>query len=297
MLDVPRDEGIVRFVHDEPTPAEEPTRECGKAVPFVKWVGGKRNVVKDLVARFPLSFGKYWEPFVGGGALFFGIQERINGAVLSDSNLDLVITYNVVKLDHARLLRKLEVHAKNHDEEYYYSIRSQHELQDPVDVAARFIYLNRTCYNGLYRVNKKGEFNVPIGSYDKPEIVRRDNINACCLALQQVDVQFREFDTIEPEPGDLVYCDPPYHAVSATSFTKYTKSDFGEEEQVRLRDFALKLHKNGVNVILSNSDTALIRNLYGPPVWHRDVVKVARNVNSKANGRGPVDELVIRNYA
>ena len=296
VLDVPCDEGIARFVHDEATPTEGPMRECGKAVPFVKWVGGKRNVVKDLITRFPLSLGKYWEPFVGGGALFFGIHERIDGAFLSDSNLDLVIAYNVVKLDHERLLRKLEVHAKNHDEEYYYGIRSQHGLEDPVDVAARFIYLNRTCYNGLYRVNKKGEFNVPIGSYDDPEIVHRENIKACCLALQKADVQFREFDAIEPVPGDLVYCDPPYHPVSSTSFTKYTKSDFGEEEQVRLRDFALKLHANGVNVILSNSDTPLIRDLYASPVWHLDVVKVSRNVNSKADGRGRVDELIIRNY-
>ena len=297
ILDIPFEEAIERFANVNPRLIAEPTPEYGKAAPFVKWAGGKRSVVEELVARFPSTFNKYWEPFVGGGALFFGLHEQITEAVLSDSNLDLVMAYNVVKRDPTALIRKLETHARRHNETYYYRIRGQHDLQDPIDVAARFIYLNKTCYNGLYRVNKKGEFNVPIGSYDKPEIARQDNINVCSTVLEKAAIEFREFDTIEPSPGDLVYCDPPYHPVNSTSFTKYTKLAFGDQEQGRLRDFALQLHKNGVHVILSNSDTPLIRSLYRGPIWHLDTVKVPRNVNSKPDGRGAVDELIITNYA
>lgn len=295
-LSDPPGESAAPWPFDLSARGAEPTYTCVKAAPFVKWVGGKRSLIKDLMARFPQRFGTYWEPFAGGGALFFGIHERINGAVLSDFNLDLVITYNVIKMEHEALIDKLETHAEFHGKEYYYSVRHQHDLQDSIDVAARFIYLNKTCYNGLYRVNKKGEFNVPIGSYDNPEIVNRANIKACHRALQRAVIQFQEFEAIEPLPGDLVYCDPPYHPVSSTSFTKYTKYDFGEEAQIRLRDFLLGLHNNGVNVILSNSDTPLIRDLYEPTVWNSDVVKAPRNVNSKASGRGRVDELIIRNY-
>lgn len=297
ILDMPFEEAIERFGHVNPRLIKDEPAEYGKAAPFVKWAGGKRTVINDLTARFPSTFNKYWEPFVGGGALFFAIHEQLEAAVLSDSNLDLVMAYNVVKQDPSALIPKLEGHAKKHNEKYYYRIRSQHDLQDSIDVAARFIYLNKTCYNGLYRVNKKGEFNVPIGSYDKPEIVRLDNITQCNTALQKARVEFREFDTIEPEAGDLVYCDPPYHPVNSNSFTKYTKLAFGEEEQGRLRDFAVRLHKNGVNVILSNSDTPLIRSLYRGPTWHLATVQVPRNVNSNPSGRGAVDELIITNYA
>ena len=279
ILDMHFEEASERFAHVNARLIEEPPSELGKAAPFVKWAGGKRSVVAALVARFPPTFNKYWEPFTGGGALFFGIYERITQAVLSDSNLDLTVAYNVVKSDPSALIRNLEGHAKMHNETYYYRIRNQHDLRDPVDMAARFIYLNRTCYNGLYRVNKKGEFNVPIGRYDNPKIVQRDNINACSTALQRANIEFREFDTIEPSPGDLVYCDPPYHPVNSTSFTKYTKLAFGDQEQERLRDFALQLHRNGVVVILSNSDTPLIRSLYRSPTWHLATVKVPRNVN------------------
>lgn len=297
ILDMPFEEAIERFARVNSRLIEEQPAEYGKAAPFVKWVGGKRSVVDDLVARFPTTFNRYWEPFVGGGALFFGIHDRLTEAVLSDSNLDLVLTYNVVKIDPVALAHRLEAHAKKHNETYYYRVRGQHDLQDPIEVAARLIYLNKTCYNGLYRVNKKGEFNVPMGSYDKPEIVRRDNIKACNAALQKARIEFREFDTISPVSGDLVYFDPPYHPVSSTSFTKYTKTDFGDQEQEKLRDFALRLHKEGVHVILSNADTPLIRNLYRGPIWHFAVVKVPRNVNSRPTGRGAVDEFIITNYA
>jgi len=285
----------LRLVRVNPRAPDETPTEDGKATPFVKWAGGKRGIIGELASRLPAS-GEYWEPFVGGGALFFEIHPHLKAAHLSDSNLDLTIVYNAVQRDPEGLIAKLEIHAKRHNKTYYYKVRDQHSLQDPIDVAARFLYLNKTCYNGLWRVNKKGEFNVPIGSYVTPEIVHRDNIMLCSAALQKADIEYREFDTINPAPGDFVYCDPPYHPVSSTSFTKYTKLEFGENEQARLCDFALRLHKQGVKVMLSNSDTPLIRSLYSGTVWQVATVQAPRNVNCKPDGRGAVSELIITNY-
>src|SRR3990167_5444752 len=295
-LDMPFGEALERLVRINPRDAEEPAPEPGKASPLVKWVGGKRSVASALVGRLPATFGRYWEPFAGGAALFFTVHSKLTAATLSDSNLELTIAYNVVKSDPTGLIAQLEQHARRHSETHYYKVRSHHNLQDPVDVAARFLYLNKTCYNGLYRVNKKGEFNVPIGSYTNPEIVQRQNILLCSEALQKASVEYREFDAITPASGDFVYCDPPYHPVNATSFTKYTKLAFGEGEQERLRDFALQLHKQGVFVMLSNSATPLIRSLYKGPLWHLATVQAPRNVNCKPEGRGAVNELIITSY-
>ena len=296
-LDMPFREALERFASVNPRLTEEEAPESGKASPFVKWAGGKRSIIDALVARLPAGFNGYWEPFVGGGALFFNLHPRLTTATLSDSNLDLAIAYNAVKRDPASLIAKLEEHARKHSEAYYYRVRNQYELQDPIDVAARFIYLNKTCYNGLYRVNKKGEFNVPMGSYTNPDIVQRENITLGSAALRKAQIEYREFDTIKPAPGDFVYCDPPYHPMNSTSFTKYTKLEFGEKEQERLRDFALALHKQGVKVMLSNSDTPLVRSLYKGAVWHLATVQAPRNVNCKPNGRGTVGELVITTYS
>ena len=267
-----------------------------RAKPFVKWAGGKRSVVEELVARFPATFESYWEPFVGGGALFFRIHDEVEEAHLSDSNLELMIAFEVVRSSPAELTAGLERHARRHCKEYYYRVRGRHGLKDPVELAARLIYLNKTCYNGLYRVNGKGKFNVPIGSYENPNIVVEGNVYLCSSALQRASIKWREFDAIEPSFGDLVYFDPPYHPVNSTSFTKYTKLAFGDRDQKRLRDFALELHSQGVHVMLSNSDTPLVRELYRDEMWSIDSIRVPRNVNSKGDGRGAVDELVITNY-
>ena len=298
ILDPTFNDSLERYAGmNPPAPDQDVSLRSGEAAPFIKWAGGKRSIIAELIGRLPETFNRYWEPFVGGGALFFGIHDLITEGFLSDSNLDLTIAYNVVKLDPPALIGELERHAKNHNETYYYRIRGQHGLQDPVDVTARFIYLNKTCYNGLYRVNKKGEFNVPMGSYVNPEIVGRENILLCSAALQKAKIEYREFDAIDPAPGDFVYCDPPYHPVNSTSFTKYTKLAFGEKEQERLRDFALRLHRQGIQVMLSNSDTPLIRHLYQGAIWHMATVQVPRIVNSKPEGRGAVSELIITNYS
>ena len=268
-----------------------------KAVPFVKWAGGKRTLAKELASLMPDVFGTYWEPFVGGGALFFKANGRISQAVLSDINRDLITCYGVVKRDPEPLIAALERHASRHSKTYYYSVRSQHEFQGPNEMAARFIYLNRTCFNGLYRVNRNGEFNVPMGSYTNPKIVNETNLRTCSEALQSATVETLDFMDIEPSEGDFIYCDPPFDPLSATaSFTSYTKDSFGPQDQINLRDTALEWHKAGVKVMISNSDTDFIYHLYDSEPFTIRTVQAPRMVNSKADKRGPVNELVITTY-
>ena len=224
------------------------------------------------------------------------MNDRWTEANLSDNNLDLVITYAVVKRNPEALIDRLKAHEKRHDKDYYYKVRAQHDLRDPVEIAARLIYLNKTCYNGLYRVNKRCEFNVPVGSYTNPPIVSEGNIRACSKALKLATVEYRQFDQITPARGDFAYFDPPYHPTIDGSFTNYTKLDFTEQDQARLRDFAVKLGKQGVNVMLSNSDTPFIRGLYAGQGFKVDTVQAPRMVNCKPNKRGAVNELVITNY-
>jgi DNA adenine methylase len=296
-LDMTSLEVLEGFAPGYPKLIGEPLPSLGKAAPFVKWAGGKRSIIDELVHRLPRTFNRYWEPFVGGGALFFEIHASLTSATLSDFNFELMVAYNAVKRDPLSLIGKLEVHAIRHGKAYYYKVRKRRKIQDSFELAARFLYLNKTCYNGLYRVNRKGEFNVPIGSYVNPEIVPRENILACRAALSMAQLEYREFDTITPDAGDFVYCDPPYHPVNSTSFTKYTKLEFGEAEQQRLRNFALQLHQGGVKIMLSNSDTPLIRDLYRGRPWQLATVQAPRIVNCKPDGRGAINELVITNYS
>lgn len=292
---MPLSEAIERFARIN-TKEDEPEPITRTASPFVKWVGGKRSLISELVSHLPPKFNDYYEPFVGGGALFFETHLLSSAAFLSDSNLELVLTFKAVQKNPKDLIAKLKEHTSKDSDAYYYRIRAQHNLQDPIEIAARLIYLNKTCFNGLYRVNRKGEFNVPRGTYTNPNIAQEENIMACNRALQRAQIEYREFDTIKPKKGDLVYCDPPYHPSDSGNFTKYTKLDFSEKDQERLRDFALKLHKEGVLVMLSNSDTKFIRALYGSSVWHIHTVQAPRLVNCKAGNRGAVNELLMTNY-
>ena len=181
MLDMPFSEAVHRYSRVNTKDLTEIDEQSSKAHPFVKWVGGKRSIIIELTSRLPEKFNSYFEPFVGGGALYFEIQENIQKAYLSDTNIDLLITYQAIKNNPQELLKTLKRHAENHNSDYYYEVRAQHYLKDPIEVAARFIYLNRTCFNGLYRVNKKGEFNVPMGTYKNPIIVNEPNIiDPCC---------------------------------------------------------------------------------------------------------------------
>lgn len=277
-----------------PSPKAPTGRE---PAPFVKWAGGKRTLLSELIQRLPRHFGTYHEAFLGGGALFFALRKRIVAARLSDNNLELVIAFNVVKKEPRRLLALLQEHARRHSKEHYYRVRRQQGLQDPLEIAARFIYLNKTCYNGLYRVNSRGEFNVPMGRYRSPSIVDEDNILACHEALQIARIEYRDFESIDPNPGDFVYCDPPYQPLGETaSFTKYTSQDFSAQDQIRLRDFALELHARGVHIMISNSDTPFVRSLYADPIFKVATVQAPRFVNCNAAKRGPINELVITTY-
>ncbi|MCY4146655.1 MAG: Dam family site-specific DNA-(adenine-N6)-methyltransferase, partial [Chloroflexi bacterium] len=218
------------------------------------------------------------------------------GASLFDINFDLVIAYQVVQRETEPLIIKLHEHAANHSKDYYYHIRNQHQLADRVGIAARFIYLNKTCFNGLWRVNSKGEFNVPLGSYENPAICQPEVLRACHVSLQGVDVRLRDFRKLAVGAGDFVYLDPPYHTQKSGGFTKYAQGDFGKGEHEALRDLCLKLHERGVKFMLSNSDTPLVRALYADAPFAIEEVQAPRMVNRNPAGRGAVNELLVRNY-
>lgn len=285
--------------HDEDItdlPLFEKSREK-RPRPFVKWVGGKRNLLAEIRAHFPATFTHYYEPFVGGGAVFFAIYERLSHAFLSDINVDLMITYRVIQTHPQALIDRLQQHARQHCKEHYYHVRAQHRLDDEIERAARFLYLNKTCYNGLYRVNKAGNFNTPMGSYKNPNIVQEDNIWGCHQALQHVNLQIREFDTIQPQAGDFVYFDPPYHPTNEISFTEYTSLNFTEEDQRRLAQFAAHLHKKNVYVMISNSKTPFIEEVYNDAkIFRQHEVLAPRYVNCKPGERGAISELLITTF-
>ncbi|MCK5589226.1 MAG: DNA adenine methylase [Candidatus Pacebacteria bacterium] len=283
-----------------------------KAKPFVKWVGGKRQLLKQFKKLelyppeeigFDSSKNTYFEPFVGGGAVFLDtLPEK---AILSDMNEELVITYNVIKTNLKKLIFKLKIHKKNNSKEYFLKIRSQqiNKLSN-ISIAARFIYLNRTCFNGMYRVNKSGGFNVPYGKYDNPLIVDEDNLKKISKSLQKVKILHQDYKkTIEKaKKGDFIYFDPPYAPLNPTSsFTAYTKDGFGEQQQIELRDTFYKLHKKGCFVMLSNSNSEFINKIYGELENKDKKIKITevdanRMINSKASGRGKIKEVLVTNY-
>lgn len=296
-LDMSFDEALQRFSNvntkDLSALANE-ALDTSKATPFVKWVGGKRSIIGELKSRMPKQYNNYFEGFVGGGALFFEMQPK--HAFLSDLNFDLIMTYKVIQKDVEALIKLLKRHQSLHCEEYYYRLRSQHHLNEPIEIAARMIYLNKTCYNGLWRVNKKGEFNVPIGSYVKPAIVQEDNLRMCNKALQGATIEVKSYQDIQAQAGDFVYFDPPYHPTNGNNFTAYSKLDFSEKDQADLADFCKTLHRNGVKVMVSNSYTPFITDLYKSNIFKIDIINAPRAVNCKPEGRGAVEEVLITNY-
>ena len=273
--------------------AAEAIGGTSKARPFVKWAGGKRSLAARIWEQAPTAFGDYHEPFVGGGSVFFTMPERLGKAFLSDVNLELVTAYRVIRDDVENLIDALREHACNHhaDEGYYLRVRAQ-EPEAPLQVAARFIYLNKTCYNGLYRVNRAGKFNVPKGSYKNPRICDAEGLRQASTALARTEVKAETFELIEPGAGDFVYCDPPYDG----TFTSYLPGGFGDAEQELLRDTAASWGHRGVRVMISNSDTPLIRDLYSEPPFRFREVLAPRFINSDGKGRGSVVELLITTY-
>ena len=273
-------------------------KDTAPARPFLKWVGGKRSLLPKLKSYMPDSFRNYYEPFVGGGALFFELSAIgvLSGrhVFLSDMNFDLINTYQVIQRDVEQLIRLLQKHARNHSTDYYYDIRAQHDLDECIPIAARMIYLNKTCFNGLWRVNRQGEFNVPIGAYKNPGICQQENLRACHEALANVDVRKGDFRNIKPGRDDFVYFDPPYHPVGQTSFTSYYKNEFDRKDQIALRDFCLELDKRGAKVMVSNSDSEFIHDIYSG--FKIQTVKAPRMVNRRGDRRGVVNEVLITTY-
>lgn len=262
------------------------------AKPFLKWAGGKRSIIKILLENAPLDFNKYYEPFLGGGALFFALKPQ--KAILSDFNLDLILTYNVIKTNPKDLINSLKIHQKNHNKDYYYLIRNNYNNENPIEIASRFIYLNKTCFNGLYRVNSKGEFNVPIGTYENPLIADEENIINCHLVFKNIEMKHLEFNLTRPSKGDFVYLDPPYYPIDSNSFTKYTKNNFNEGNQIKLFKYCKRLTDRGVKFMLSNSNTNFIRNLYKD--FDIKIVSAPRTINCKVDGRKAAEEVLVRNY-
>lgn len=270
------------------------TEKIGRIKPPIKWAGGKTQLLSQLRPLYPKRFNLYLEPFVGGGAVFFDL--RPDNALLLDSNFELINFYQVVKNNLDELLHDLEKH--RNEKIYYYEVRSLDSTQmGSIERASRFLFMNKTCFNGLWRVNKKGKFNVPFGGYKNPNFRDRENLYMVSVALQNTEVICDDFSSVleYATPGSFVYLDPPYHPLSDTSnFTSYTKDSFGKEEQIRLADVFRELDERNCNVMLSNSDTEFIWSLYKD--FDITVVYARRTINSKGNKRGPVSELVIRNY-
>ncbi len=264
--------------------------------PIVKWAGGKTRLLDELLARAPRRFRRYHEPFLGGAALYFRLSPR--HAILSDCNADLINTYRCVAWHVEAVEKRLARHRAAHSETYYYQVREKWNtpggMSADVDRAAAFIYLNKTCYNGLWRVNSRGKFNVPVGRYDEPSIFDADALRLASRTLQGAELHARPFAEAaeDARAGDFVYFDPPYVPLSATaSFTSYTAGSFGPEDQRELADVARRLVRRGCAVLLSNSDTAFVRELYAD--FQIETVDCARAINSKATARGPQRELLI----
>ncbi len=277
-----------------------------KYYPFIKWVGGKRGLLNQILPLFPKEFNNYYEPFVGSGAVFFKLFSRRalknKKVVLSDINAELINSYNIVKNNPFELINQLEIYKEQHSKEFYYQIRELDRKEDynklsSLEKAIRFIYLNKTCFNGLYRVNKKGYFNTPIGSYKNPNIADHNMILSASEALQNVTIKHQSFKEVlkEAKKDDLVYFDPPYYPLNDTSnFTSYDSNCFLEEEQFELFELFEKLSNMGVKVVQSNSDTEFIKDLYKN--YDIQIVNANRFINSKSNKRGKITEVLIRNY-
>jgi len=268
--------------------------EREKAAPFLKWAGGKTSLLPELLRHVPAKgLRRYHEPFVGGGALFFAVAPR--RAVLSDNNAELVHCYVQVRDNVYRVLEALARHI--YEKEHYQSIRALEPLRlSPAERAARFIYLNKTCFNGLWRVNRAGRFNVPIGRYTNPRFHDPSALLSASAALKGVEIRHSGFEDAlaRTSPGDFVYLDPPYDPVSpSSSFASYTADGFTWDDQKRLARACMALNRRGVRFLLSNSATERIREIYAG--FEQRLVRAPRFINSKAGARGRVEELLVFN--
>lgn len=270
-----------------------------EARPILKWAGGKWKLCpqyKQLgVIPKPTEYNRYFEPFLGGAAVFLYIEPE--KAFLSDSNEDLINVYINVRDNLEELLELLKFHKQNHSKKYYYQIRREWREGSDNERAAKLIYLNKTCFNGLYRVNAKGEFNVPMGDYKRPSIVNEKNLRAFSKIIENTQLRIKDYRKAVSyaREGDFIYLDPPYQPLSETSsFTSYTKEGFGLEDQQKLREVFGKLVQRGCLVLESNSNAKEIHQLYEG--FHLTPVMAPRFINAKGSGRKPIQELAITNF-
>ncbi len=275
-----------------------------KAKPFLKWVGGKGQLLVQFENLLPKQYNSYFEPFIGGGAVFFSLSPK--KASINDINKTLVQTYIHIKEDVEKLitsLKKLEKEFLSKEpeqrKEYYYALREKYNSLPAEDFnkTLYFLFFNKTAFNGVYRENSKGGFNVPMGSYTNPKIVDEENIREVSKVLSNTKITSGSFvDAVKnAKAGDFVYFDPPYHPLSETSsFTSYSKDSFTKEDQIKLRDLFVELDKKGVYVMLSNSSAPFIKEIYS--AYKQIPVYATRIINSKSDKRGKISEVVIVNY-
>lgn len=271
--------------------------------PFLKWAGGKTQLLPQYASLFPNSYRTYYEPFLGGGAVFFSLKPK--KSFLSDINLEIINVYRCIRDEVENVITQLQHHYISHSEEHYYNVRLRQSdtaqwfwIGNNVERAARILYLNKTCFNGLYRENSKGHFNVPIGRYKNPSIYDPELLRSCSSLLKTTRIEPVGFEDIlrrAKSSNDFVYFDPPYHPLSQTSkFTSYTRYSFTEQDQIRLRDAFTKLSDRGVQVMLSNSDCELVRDLYSGFNIH--TIYASRYINAKGDKRGKITEVLVTSY-
>ena len=270
--------------------------------PFTKWTGGKRQLLPVIRELMPKKYNRYFEPFVGGGALFFDLAPK--DAVINDFNAELINCYQQIKDNPQELIEILKVHQEYNSKEYYLDLRSADrderiDMMSEVQRAARILYMLRVDFNGLYRVNSKNQFNVPYGRYKNPKIVDENLVSAISTYLNnnQIEIKKGDFEkaVLDVQPGDFVYFDPPYIPLSETSaFTSYTHEGFSYDDQVRLRDTFKKLSDTGAYVMLSNSSSFLVEELYRGFNIH--YVEATRTNGAKSSSRGKISEIIVTNY-
>lgn len=282
------------------------TKKNSLVKPYLKWAGGKRQLLPEIRKHLPLRISEYtyYEPFVGAGAVLFDLQPK--NAVINDFNSQLILTYQVVRNHIEELIDALRIHQKNNNEEYYYEVRVQDRDQgffqslSDIQKAARLIYLNKTCYNGLYRVNSQGLFNVPYGRYKNPAICEETVLRAVHNYLQNNEVEILNGDftaaTKNADKKSFFYFDPPYHSPDNTNFSGYQAAGFDEKEQLRLRNTFIELTERGAKCLLSNADTDFIRKIFSDNNFQITVVQAKRAINSNSAGRGEVNEVLIKNW-
>ena len=273
--------------------------------PFVKWAGGKRQLIPILNENLPDSFGTYFEPFLGGGALLFHMLTERNGqkCSISDLNSDLVLAYTTIRDRVDSLISSLKTHERNYQKDsksYYYSIR-ENNPRSQIEKTSRLLFMNRTCFNGLYRVNSKGKFNVPLGKYTNPNIVNEENLRSVSSILQasRVSIKCRDFGAVlrDAKKGDLVYFDPPYQPVSTTAnFTSYTNKSFSYDDLSRLAELCQNLDEKGCKVLLSNSNSKEVSDMFSKKPWKISKIRANRSINSDSKKRTGHFELLIKNY-